>query len=240
MVESFLSIQSEDMVQQTITFRTLKGLDTEQLANLMNLQDLDEITNLNDLVSSFNSRSRTALDQMAPIMTKTITIRHKNPWFNDHIHKAKSSLRQREKIWRRYREDHQWTALKDEQNRYKTLLHKSKCGTIMGKVLECDKDTKKLCNLINNLTGIIKTNPVPNITSEETSAKKFADYFMRKIEGIRDELKDAQTFQPSQSPNLKSKLNEFKPTTQEEVCKIIQSMAPKSCESDALSTNTVK
>ena len=56
-----------------------KGLDTEQLVNLMNLQDLDDITNLNELVSLFDRRSRTALVQMAPIMTKTITIRHKNP-----------------------------------------------------------------------------------------------------------------------------------------------------------------
>ena len=52
------------MVQQTITFRKLKGLDTEQQLNLMNLQDLYGITNLIDLVSSFNSRLRTALDQM--------------------------------------------------------------------------------------------------------------------------------------------------------------------------------
>ena len=55
------------------------SMDTELLVNLMNLQDLDKITNLNDLVSSFNSRSRTTLDQMAPIMTNSITIRNKNP-----------------------------------------------------------------------------------------------------------------------------------------------------------------
>ena len=164
MVECILSIPKEDMVQQTITFRKLKGLDTEQLVNLMNLQDLDKITNLNDLVSSFNSNSRTTLDQMAPIMTKTITIRHRNLWFNDQIHEAKYRVRHRGKIWRRYREDHQWRALKDEQNKYKTLLNKSICDIIMGKVLECDKDTKKPYNLVNNLTGSIKTSPMPDDT----------------------------------------------------------------------------
>ena len=102
------------MVQQTITLRKLKGLDTGQLVNLMNLQDLDEIANLNDLVSSFNSRSRTTLDEMAPIMKKTITIRQKNPWFNDQVHEAKCRVRHREKMWRRFSKDHQWTALKYE------------------------------------------------------------------------------------------------------------------------------
>ena len=160
----------------------------------MNLQDLDKITNLNDLVSSFDSRSRTALDQMAPIMTNTITNRHKNPWFNDQVHEAKCRVRHSEKIWRRYIDEHQWTALNNEQNKYKTLLHKSKCDTIMGKVLECDKDTKKLYNLVNNLTGSIKFNPMADDTSEESSAEKFADYFMGKKERIRDELKDAPTF----------------------------------------------
>ena len=76
----------------------------------------------------------------------------------------------------------------------------------MGKVLKCDEDTKKLYNLVNNLTGSIKTTPMPDNTSEESSTEKFGDYFMGEIERIRDELKDAPTFQPSQSPNLKSKL----------------------------------
>ena len=63
---------------------------------------------------------------------------------------------------------------------------------------------------------------------------------MVKIERIRDELKDASTFHPSQKPNLKPKLNEFKTTIKEEVCKVMQSMATKSCESDALPINIVK
>ena len=110
-----------------------------------------------------------------------------------------------------------------------------KMWTIKGKVLGCNEDTKKIYNLVNSFTGSIKTNPMPVDTSEESSAEKIADYFMGKIERMRDELKDVPVFQPSQSPNLKSNLNEFKPTT-----KVIQSMATKSCESDALPMNTVK
>ena len=110
----------------------------------------------------------------------------------------------------------------------------------MRKVLECDKDTKKLYNLVNNFTGSIKSNPMPDNTPKELSTKNVADYFMGKIEKIRCELKDASTFQSSQNPNLKSKLNKSKPTTEGEVFKIIQFMTTKSCESDALPTNIVK
>ena len=110
----------------------------------------------------------------------------------------------------------------------------------MGKILECDTDTKKLYNLVNSLTGSMKSNPMTDDTSEESSVEKSADYFTGKIERIRDELKDAPMFQPSQNPNLKSKLNEFKPTTEKEVHKVIQSMATKSCESDTFPMNTVK
>ena len=66
---------------------------------------------------------------------------------------------------------------------------------------------------------------MPDDTSEESS---FADYFMGKIERIRDELKDSPMFQTSQNPNLNSKLNEFKPTT-EEYAKSY-SPWPQSCE----------
>ena len=95
--------------------------------------------------------------------------------------------------------------------------------------------------MVNNLTCSIKSNPMPDGTSEESSAERFA-YFKGKIERIRDELKDAPTFQPSQNPYLKSKLNKFKSNTEEEVhvCKIIQYMATQSCESDALQMNIVK
>ena len=83
---------------------------------------------------------------------------------------------------------------------YKTLLHTSKCDTNTGKVLKYDKDTKKLYNLVNNLKGSIMTNPVPDDTSEESSTEKFADYFMRKIERIRDELKMLLCFKHHKTP----------------------------------------
>ena len=72
------------------------------------------------------------------------------------------------------------------RNEYNRLLMRTKIDAISTKVRECETDTKKLYNLIRYLTGTTTSNPLPPSLSDEELANVFADYFMNKIQSIRD------------------------------------------------------
>ena len=56
---------------------------------------------------------------------------------------------------------------------------------------------KKLYKLVSNVTDVHKDNPLPDSESNRDLADKFADYFMEKINKIRDALKDKLLYQPT-------------------------------------------
>ena len=68
------------------------------------------------------------------------------------------------------------------------ILLEARTESLREKIIGCNKDTKKLYSLINNLTNSKTDNLMPNAESDEAVANTFADYFMEKISKIRDEL----------------------------------------------------
>ena len=96
-------------------------------------------------------------------------------------------MRNCETCWRKY-QPIQWEAVKAEQNRYKMMLLDARTESLREKINECNKDTKKLYSLINNLINSKTDNPMPDAESDEALANMFADYFVEKISKIRDEL----------------------------------------------------
>ena len=55
----------------------------------------------------------------------------------------------------------QWYTLKKEQYKYRCMLYEIKKEKITAKVLERDRDSKKLYDLVSNLTGTKVVNPLP-------------------------------------------------------------------------------
>jgi hypothetical protein len=105
-------------------------------------------------------------------------------------------------------------------------------------VAECNRDTKKLYQLINQITGSQAENPLPEHTSEDELANQFANFFMSKIKKIRDGLEHHKKYEPKETGV--AELNSFTPLSQEEVLKVIASMSAKSCELDALPSKLLK
>ena len=75
----------------------------------------------------------------------------------------------------------QWEAFKAEWNRYKMMLLEARTEPLREKINECNKDTKKLYSLINNLTNSKNYNPMPDAESDEALANTIADYFMKRL-----------------------------------------------------------
>ena len=90
--------------------------------------------------------------------------------------------------------------------------------------------TQKLYSLVKHLAGTIPNNPLPKHNDKETLANEFADFFVRKIEKIRQELDKKPEYKPS--PSNTPKLNSFKAITEDKIKSIINKLATKSYELD--------
>ena len=90
------------------------------------------------------------------------------------------------------------------RNEYNKLLMRTKIDVFSTKVSECETDTKKLYSLIRYLIGTTTSNPLPPSSSDEELANEFADYFMNKIQSIRDRLDTHSKYSepPGNAPNF--------------------------------------
>ena len=95
-------------------------------------------------------------------------------------------------------------------------------------VSECKTDTKKLYNLIRYLTGATTSNPLPPSSSDKELANVIGDYFMNKIQSIRDSLNTHSKYSalPGNAPNISA----FEPLSISDATKLIFGMKTKSCE----------
>ena len=119
------------------------------------------------------------------------------------------------------------------------MIRSEKKTNITGsmKVLESKGDSKKLFELLNNLTGVRKENPLPD-GSSDVLAENFAEYFMDKIDKIRSKLDHVPLYEPIDGKPFR--ISEWSTLTEQELKTIITSMASKSCEKDALPTVLLK
>ena len=109
-----------------------------------------------------------------------------NLWFNNTLWEQQKIVKNRERTWRKYREQHHWKAYTMERNKYISQLHYFKQQSISKTVLDCKKDTKELFHLINKLTGNTIYNPLPPYKTDEELAEDIAKFFLSKTEKIRE------------------------------------------------------
>ena len=77
------------------------------------------LSEVEGMVNAFNNQLKNALDNNTPEITKQVTVRKKVPWFTQEIREKKRVVCRRETIWKKYRRDYQWQALKIERSSYR-------------------------------------------------------------------------------------------------------------------------
>ena len=204
---------------------------------MLNIED--QIDDIDILVTNLETALRESLDSHAPERSKVITCRPKCPWYTDDLKHQKGVVRCRERIWRKYRQDHQWLAYKSEKRKYNNMLFQSKKINIANKVNQCNRDTRQLFKLVSNITSSTKDNPLPDGKSNQELANQFAEYFIDKIQKTRNNLNSYDRYQVDEAVQAPT-LGEFELLTEDKVTKVIMSMASKSCEIYPVTTNLLK
>ena len=66
------------------------------------------------------------------------------------------------------------------------MLQQSKLQTLSTSISDCGNDTRKLYKMVNSILGTSTYNPMPDEDHREKLVDEFTDYFLRKIQKIRD------------------------------------------------------
>ena len=89
--------------------------------------ELDEIedTTLDELLQNFETSVTNALGEYVPEKKINIAVRDQRPWYTRDLRMQLRTVRNRERIWRKYKEDEHWMAYKAELSIYSKLLYKT-------------------------------------------------------------------------------------------------------------------
>ena len=118
---------------------------------------------------------------------------------------------------------------------YREALTNAKIACYSDQVKSSKGDTKKLYNLVYGLMGDVKCNPLPEHTDDAKLAEEFADFFIAKIQAIRDYLEHHNKFKPTMRST--ESFTEFRLYNEDEIRDKIFNMKNKSHEIDPIPTD---
>ena len=87
------------------SFREYGKLNHAHFTEVLNdkLDSFPDSHDPNILVESFNNLTSSTLNEMCPLVTKEVTLKHSLPWYNDTIHRARQERRRLERKWKKSR-----------------------------------------------------------------------------------------------------------------------------------------
>ena len=151
MVSVDINIKKQKYPIETREIRDRTKLAGPTLAQNFTPPDFNKNTTIDEAASKLNTELHKALDATAPIKSIKFTNRPKHSWFNKFIREQKSVVKNHEKIWRKYKQQHQWQACMKERNIYNRLLIYQKKQMISKKINESKNDMKQLLHLATTL-----------------------------------------------------------------------------------------
>ena len=117
---------------------------------------------------------------------------------------------------------------------YKKYLHHSKKTHVLSKLNYNKNKTRNLYKILRSLTKLEGENPMPPTESPSDLPNKFADFFLSKIEKIREQFHD-QNSQRSYHRNC-MKFTSFVPLERDEILSIIKNIKPTTYIMDPCNT----
>ena len=186
-------VQNSHSTVQNVS-RNFKDLDFEKFWNYANLDELSkpvedcEKANIEEFLDTSNDSITHSLDKHTPIRRSKRKVRPRRVWHSEELQAQRCTVRNRERLWRKYLQDHLWLSFKIERNRYNKMLKAAKEAFISADIVSHRNDIRYLYKVVTNLSGVRKENPMPPSESDQLLAEEFADFFIPKINKIHENL----------------------------------------------------
>ena len=234
LIEFEVKVSASTNVLKTITYRPWKKVDH----TVFSREIKDELSrcpvnaNMSDKVTAYDRILREKADKFAPCLTKMIKVKPSAPWFDCEYETLRRKRRKAEKKYHKTGSEEdkcEFSRLRKETTK---LAKDKKINQIRKKIEE--GSSKALYQVVNNLTDNEKERVLPTAKTDEDLANKFLHYFQQKIEKIRTKFtSQGEQRKATLNPNIQQ-LSTFRPTTEEQLRKIISEHGVKCSPDDPL------
>ena len=143
-VHMVLKVKKEPLRRVTRSVLNLDDIDSYDLIKEADLGELYCMEDIDEILKVFERKVCDAIQTFSEKTQKLVTLRPKVPWITKEVKDQKRIVRNRERVWKKYGEDHQWLAFKREQKRYKSMITHTRNNVLTSKILDCGRDAKKI------------------------------------------------------------------------------------------------
>ncbi|XP_062616025.1 uncharacterized protein LOC134277724 [Saccostrea cucullata] len=246
-IRTLLRLSKAPRERRTVTFRKIHDINIDKFRNDLDFSNVTyKEASVEKLIIHYNRVLTATIDVHAPQKSKEIVIRPNTPWFTDDLYSAKRDRRRAERTMRRTNLAVHNDIFNQKCMQVTKLIQHCKSQFYINKIQEIGSDSKQLFKLTNNLMGNTNLSVLPEHDSEIDLASKFGEFFIGKIQKIRENL-CSLTKSPTMEVVLRADikfdgipLEAFEPVSIAEVCDIIGDAPTKSCELDPIPTNVLK
>jgi hypothetical protein len=238
-ISTHMNIIKASVVRKTISYRRIKQINNEVFRLDLSYICKDLLTcSPTDLPFQYNTKLREMLNKHAPLNSKRVSTRIKRDWYTAETDVIKKGRRKLEKIWRKTNLDNDYDNFRFARNLVRNSIYQDKCRCINDTMEQCGSSSKLLFREVFKLIGRTKDNPLPQAQSEETLANEFANFFMNKIENIRNNLDKYPLYTPCLPTDFL--FSTFSSVDEGSIEKLIRNSKPASCSLDPIPTQTIK
>ena len=156
------------------------------MENLFALQN--HVGTTDDLVKTYNSELSKVLEKHAPSRTKQLILRPNTEWYTEELRMAKQDRRKSERRMRKTQLTVDKEIYHEKCRNVGKPLFRCKKEYFTNKISEIGHDQKQLYKVTNNLLSKTKETLLPSIPDHYEFGNRFGDFFIGKIETIRDNL----------------------------------------------------
>ena len=142
LIEATLEFTPDRIVQNECKVRNLKNLDMEKFMDTLHLPEICKLETVELIWTEFCTNIQSGLDTCAPLKSIKMGTKNNKLWYDNDLRKQRRKVKNREGIFRKYGEQHQWQAFKSKWNKYSRMLIDAKTKFFQDKISE-NKRIKK-------------------------------------------------------------------------------------------------
>ncbi|CAB3982841.1 Hypothetical predicted protein, partial [Paramuricea clavata] len=152
------------------------------------LLNIDDDTSLSVLVNNYHTVLCGIVDELAPVKTLSIIVHPNALWYNDEMTDAKKKRRRLERKWRSNRLDCNRANYLAQCDVVNKMLHKAREEYYSTIIRDNTHDQRVLFQTVEKLLQKSLDRRYPLANSDRKLADAFADYFVSKIDGVRQDV----------------------------------------------------
>lgn len=202
---------------------------------------VSENVNFHDHYNMFSECAANELDKVAPLMTRNIPSTTQPPWIDSEYREERILRRRLERTWK---------ASGDSEDKIPYVTQRKKCAQLAvskrteyysNMISKSEGDQRALFNIVSTVLDKRKSSGVlPQFEDSKALANKFNNFYSNKVLQIRNKIEPSKLTCDYRTNFTGVPMENLKPTTVDELRKIIREMKIKTSSEDALPASILK